>query len=229
MRRADATELDAVACGVGAVQQDTSASTAFEFAQRLAGLHSALPHHDDKPHEPACASVLDLCSGSGNLALALAYHAPRSQVWAGDVCGSAVALAERNAQQLGLNHRVAFRVGDLFAPFQEPCFTGQVDLLVCNPPYISSGKVDTLPPEIQAHEPRAAFDGGPLGVQVLWRVLRDAPLFLRPGGWLAVEVGCGQGESAWLRVRKQAFFDAPHSVRDRRGDVRVVMVQRASL
>jgi release factor glutamine methyltransferase len=179
--------------------------------------------------------VLDLCTGCGNLALALAHHAPQAQVLGGDLCGAAIALARRNAQHLGLGPRVDFRVGDLFEPFQEPDLRGNIDLVVCNPPYISSAKIDRLPPEIHHHEPRLAFDGGPLGVNVLHRLLRDAALFLRPGGWLALEVGRGQGQSVMKRLCAQAApnlagaasFETVLSASDAGGDIRVVMARRA--
>jgi release factor glutamine methyltransferase len=179
--------------------------------------------------------VLDLCTGCGNLALALAHHAPQAQVMGADLCGAAIALAQRNAQHLGLSHGVDFRVGDLFEPFQALGLRGQIDLVVCNPPYISSAKVNSLQPEIHRHEPRLAFDGGPLGVNVLHRLLRDAPLFLRPGGWLALEVGRGQGESVLRRLRAKTdplfpespVFETVMSASDAAGDIRVVMARRA--
>jgi release factor glutamine methyltransferase len=180
-------------------------------------------------------TVLDLCTGCGNLALAVAHHVPNAQVMAGDVCAAAISLAQRNAQHLGLGSRVDLRVGDLFEPFQEPRWRAQIDLVVCNPPYISSGKVDSLPTEIQGHEPRLAFDGGPFGISVLHRLVRDAALFLRPGGWLAIEVGRGQGQSVLRRLRAQAVanlaktavFETALSASDEAGDIRVVMARRA--
>jgi release factor glutamine methyltransferase len=182
-------------------------------------------------------SVLDLCTGCGNLALGIAHHAPQAQVWGGDLCSAAIALAQRNAQHLGLSHRVEFCAGDLFAPFQDLGPRGQLDLIVCNPPYISSGKIDSLPAEIQDHEPRMAFDGGPLGVNVLHRLLREAALFLRPGGWLALEVGRGQGQSVLKRLRAQvgpnragtSLFESPLSASDAAADIRVVMARRTAL
>jgi release factor glutamine methyltransferase len=180
-------------------------------------------------------SVLDLCTGCGNLALGIAHHAPQAQVWGGELCGAAIALAQRNAQHLGLSHRVEFRSGDLFAPFHDLGLRGQLDLIVCNPPYISSGKVASLPAEIQDHEPRMAFDGGPLGVNVLHRLLREAALFLCPGGWLALEVGRGQGQSVMQRLqahvgqngREKSGFENPLSASDAAGNIRVVMARLA--
>ncbi len=181
------------------------------------------------------AVVLDLCTGCGNLALALAHHAPQARVMGGDVCAEAIALAHRNAEHLGLSQRVAFRVGDLFEPFQDADLRGQIDLIVCNPPYISSGKIDSLPFEIHGHEPRVAFDGGPLGIKVLRRLLREAPLFLRPGGWLALEVGRGQGQSVLQCLRAltsphisgASAFEPAISACDAAGDIRVVMARRS--
>ena len=98
-------------------------------------------------------------------------------------------MARRNATQLGLAKRVSFRVGDLLAPFDTPGFPGSVDLLVCNPPYISSAKVDGMHAQVADHEPRLAFDGGPFGIRILQRVINEAPRLLRAGGTLAFEVG----------------------------------------
>lgn len=173
------------------------------------------------------ALAIDVCTGSGNLALALADAEPRARVWGADLSGDAVALAARNAEHLGLAARVSFRAGDLLAPFETPEFEGRVDLLVCNPPYISSAKVGTMPAEIIGHEPRLAFDGGPLGIRILNRLLQAAPRFLRPGGWLAFEVGLGQGPGIRQRLAKQGTFDEIQSFEDAAGQVRALAARRA--
>ncbi|HJW11293.1 MAG TPA: peptide chain release factor N(5)-glutamine methyltransferase [Albitalea sp.] len=173
-------------------------------------------------------TVVDVCTGSGNLALALAQHEPKAQVFASDLSEEAVALARRNAEHVGLSSRVELRAGDLLAPFDEPRFHGAVDLLVCNPPYISSQKVPAMASEISEHEPRLAFDGGPLGVRILQRLLREAPRFLASGGWLAFEVGHGQGPAVLKRLQAQGDFAATQTVADAQGEIRAILASRAA-
>ena len=170
-------------------------------------------------------TVVDVCTGSGNLALALAHHEPRARVFAADLSAEAVGLARRNALHLGLGQRVELRVGDLLEPFNQPEFHGQVDLLVCNPPYISSKKVDTLTDEIGGFEPRLAFDGGPLGIAILNRVVREAPLYLRPGGWLAVEVGLGQAAAMVKRMQNTGTYRSVKALTNHVGEPRAVLAQ----
>jgi release factor glutamine methyltransferase len=169
--------------------------------------------------------VVDVCTGSGNLALALAYHAPQARVYAADLSEEAVSLARRNAHYLRLQDRVRFQVGDLLAPFDEPDFYGGVDLLVCNPPYISSRKVDAMPPEIIGHEPRLAFDGGPLGIRIIERLIRDAPRFLRPGGWLAFEVGLGQGPAFIKRLSADRRYARLRPIKDGAEAIRAILAE----
>lgn len=173
-------------------------------------------------------AVIDVCTGAGNLALAAALGEPRAFVHASDLAPAAAALCRRNAERLGLAARVAVRTGDLLAPFDTPLFQGAIDMLICNPPYISAHKVDALPAEIGAHEPRLAFDGGPLGIGILVRLAREAPRYLRAGGWLAVEVGHGQGQAYARRLAGSGQYGRIETLRDGAGEIRAVLARRSA-
>ncbi|MCL4213188.1 MAG: peptide chain release factor N(5)-glutamine methyltransferase [Gemmatimonadales bacterium] len=171
--------------------------------------------------------VVDVCTGSGNVAAAVAVSEPRAQVLASDLAEDAVALAERNMAHLGVASRVTLRTGDLLAPFETPEYLGHVDLLTCNPPYISTGRTAEMPTEIAQHEPKLAFDGGPLGIRILQRLIREAPRLLRPGGWLAFEVGLGQGPSVGQRLQRSGDYAEVESLTDEAGNVRVLVARTA--
>lgn len=170
--------------------------------------------------------VMDICTGSGNVALTIANAVTNARVFAADLSDDAVALARRNAALLQLSERVELRAGDLLTPFDTPEFLGKVDLLSCNPPYISSAKVQQMPGEIAAHEPHLAFDGGPFGVAILMRLLQESPRFLRSGGWLVFEVGLGQGPALVKHLEKNAAFTTVHEHKDHAGHIRALSAQR---
>lgn len=187
------------------------ARTAIELAQSAGGADALAP-----------ITVVDACTGCGNVALAIAHHVPAARVHGADISEDAVALARRNADMLGLGARAQFLAGDLLAPFDTDEFRGGVDLVTCNPPYISSAKVAQMAAEIAEHEPRLAFDGGPFGVSILMRLVQDAPRLLRPGGWLVFEVGLGQGPALARRVKGAGAYHEVRELADRQGSVRAV-------
>lgn len=131
--------------------------------------------------------ALDLCTGSGAIAVALKRHCPRAQVCASDLSASALSLARENARANGADIR--FFQGDLWEPLAGLRF----DLIVSNPPYILSAECAALQAEV-LFEPRMALDGGPDGLDFYRRIAQGAAAHLNPGGWLLLEVG--QGEAA---------------------------------
>jgi release factor glutamine methyltransferase len=167
------------------------------------------------------ATVVDACTGSGNVALAVAAHEPETRVFAADLSEAAVAVGRRNAERLGLAERVTFASGDLFAPFRAMGLSG-VDVVTCNPPYISSGKLPQMAPEIAQFEPSLAFDGGALGFDVIMRVIAEAPTLLREGGTLCMEVGAGQCAFVARRVARLGTYDDVRTVLDASGEPRVL-------
>ena len=131
--------------------------------------------------------VLDLCTGSGCLAILAARCFPNAQVDAVDVSEDALAVAARNVAEHGLEDRVSLHCGDLFAPLGDASY----DLIISNPPYVDAEGMASLPPECRA-EPKLAFDGGPDGLDLVRRILEDAPAHLMPQGGLICEIGRGR-------------------------------------
>jgi release factor glutamine methyltransferase len=171
------------------------------------------------------ATVLDVCTGAGNIALSLAHYQPAARIFAADLSGDAVQLANRNKAHLQPHSRVQFFVGNLLDPFANDDFFGKVDVLTCNPPYISSGKLTAMPEEIARHEPQLAFDGGPFGLSILGKLLGEAPQYLKPNGWLVFEVGLGQGEPLHKRLAKNNDYQQIITHTDKDGNVRVLALQ----
>jgi release factor glutamine methyltransferase len=171
---------------------------------------------------PEKAVVVDLCTGSGAIACALAARRPGSTVWAVDQAALAAECARANVRRLGLEGRVRVREGDLFAPLREAVAAHGADLVVANPPYLATTLLPTLPVEVREWEPHAALAGGPDGLDVVRRLLAAAPAWLRPGGALLVEIGEEQG----LVARELAEADGRYADscvhRDFRGCERVL-------
>jgi release factor glutamine methyltransferase len=141
--------------------------------------------------ETPSLTVVDVGTGCGAIALALATRLPSLRIIATDISPAALALAQRNAESLGLASSLRFLCGDLLAPLDQP-----VDIVVANLPYIRSAEWESLPVEIRCYEPREALDGGPDGLRVIERLLRQAPPLLRSGAALLLEIGYDQGPPA---------------------------------
>ena len=148
----------------------------------------------------AACRVLDLCTGSGAIAVSLAKELPSARVVATELSPEAVVIARRNVDRNGMADRVEIRAGDLFAPVAGETF----DLIVSNPPYIASGVIATLAAEVKG-EPRLALDGGPDGLVFYDRICAAAPAHLVPGGALVLEHGFDQAEAVRARMVAAGF------------------------
>lgn len=135
----------------------------------------------------AVERVLDLCTGSGCLAILAARHFPNATIDAVDISKGAVDVATRNVGEYGLDDRISVHRSDLFASLAD----NRYDLIITNPPYVDAEGMAALPPECRA-EPKLAFDGGADGLDVVRRILRDAPDHLTPDGGLICEIGRGR-------------------------------------
>ncbi|WP_033289643.1 putative protein N(5)-glutamine methyltransferase [Amycolatopsis jejuensis] len=138
--------------------------------------------------------VLDLCCGSGALGATVAAEVPGIELHATDIEPAAVRCARQNVPG-------AVYEGDLYAPLP-PRLRGHVDVLIANVPYVPTGEVALMPPEARDHEPRVALDGGSDGLDVLRRVVAEAPAWLAPGGHVLFEAGGRQAPAAAAEVRR---------------------------
>lgn len=177
------------------------------------------------PRDGETVRVIDMCCGSGNLACALAAARPDVRVWASDLTDACVGLARRNAARLGLAERVRVVQGDLFAGLASEGLEGVVDLVVCNPPYISTGRLAKESAHLLEKEPREAFDGGPYGLSIHQRVMKEAPPFMRHGAHLAFEIGLGQKRQLDLLFGRARAFTDLRAECDDAGEPRVVVAR----
>jgi release factor glutamine methyltransferase len=157
----------------------------------------------------APSRVLDLCTGSGCIAVTIACERPQASVWATDLSAAACEVARANAEALGAGGRVTLMQGDLFAPLPAGA---KFDVVVSNPPYVKTGEIATLSREVQK-EPKAALDGGADGLEVIRRIAAGAKAWLKPGGLLALEIGETQGAATWTLL-KESGWDEPKVEKD---------------
>ena len=186
-----------------------------------------VPRHDTETlvnealvRMPGARSVLDIGTGSGCIAVTLAHRLPVAAVTGVDISEAALKVARRNAEKNGVP--IEFLHGSLF----EAVAGRQFDLIVSNPPYIPSGDMENLQPEVRDYDPRGALDGGLDGLEIYRRLVPDALTFLECGGWLLVEVGTGQADDVSNLFNSAGGYGQPITSCDPAGIARVVGGQR---
>jgi release factor glutamine methyltransferase len=164
--------------------------------------------------------VLDLGTGSGNIAVTVAQQHKGAEVTAVDVSPDALTIAARNATRHGVAERIRFLPGDLFAPVPEG---ERFDFVVSNPPYIVREEIARLHPGVRDYEPHLALDGGPDGYAVLQRIVDRARDYLEPGGHLIVEIGAPQEKRARAIIQAHRVYHLADTVHDYSGHPRVLV------
>jgi release factor glutamine methyltransferase len=167
--------------------------------------------------------MIDMCCGAGNLACAVSLKVPGVRAWASDLTDGCVDVARRNVAHHGLSDRVSVCQGDLFDAFSDLQLQGTIDLIVCNPPYISEARLKGDRAVLLELEPREAFAAGPYGLSIHMRVTKDAPRYLRPGGILLFEVGLGQERQVTKLLERSKAYENIKVVTNEAGEGRVVM------
>lgn len=171
--------------------------------------------------------ILDLCTGSGCIAAALAHNLKGSIVLATDISPAAVAVARRNMQRLGLSERVMVEEGDLYEPLSRVVDARPFDLIVANPPYIPTVQLEALDRSVRDYEPVSALDGGLDGLTLHRRILAEAGARLVPGGRIYLEIAFDQGELALqIASRHEHDFEPPLILKDFGGRDRVLALRK---
>ncbi len=160
--------------------------------------------------------VLDLCCGSGAIGISLAKISSRVKVLGTDISEKALAVAEENAKNLRV--KMKFASGDMFAPAAGRKF----DMIVSNPPYIRTRMISILQEEVKNHEPLQALDGGRDGLDFYRIIVKEAADFLKPEGYLLMEIGHDQGEDLRKMIKDDGKYTPAEIIRDLPGRDRVV-------
>lgn len=163
--------------------------------------------------------ILDVGTGSGNIAVSVAHQHKGAQVTAIDLSPDALAVAQRNAAKHGVAERIRFLHGDLFAPLSAD---ERFDFILSNPPYIPHDAITGLQPGVRNYEPHLALDGGASGYDVFDRLIKHASSYLDHGGFLIVEIGSPQEQPARERLAARAGYQLAPTVHDHSGHPRVI-------
>ena len=175
---------------------------------------------------PPAPHVLELCAGSGCVAITFARRLPGSRVAATDISPEALAVARRNVARYGLKGCVALGQGDLCAPLPTLSEGRPFDLIVSNPPYIPTEKIAVMGRHAAEHEPRLALDGGADGLDPHRRILADALPFLAPGGRMFLEHEYYHGEAARALAAQHPEYEDIRTFQDAHGKDRALFVRR---
>ncbi len=198
-----------------------------EVGLELLGDPAAVSAQSTKQSWQQPIQILDLGTGSGCIAIALATQLPQTQFWACDVSCDALTVARENARRHKVDDRITFMHADMTDMHDGlENRLSNFDLIVTNPPYITQSDLTTLQPEVRDWEPRLALDGGQDGLDFYRRLLQNCPMLLRPGGWLVMETGHDQSESIRRMAEAQPTLTDCSVRHDYAGLPRVVSVQR---
>lgn len=168
--------------------------------------------------------ILELGTGSGAIAVALASELPQAEIVATEIAPAALQIARRNASRNGVSNAIRFLQGDLFTALDQE-LEKEFDLILSNPPYVPRGEIAHLEAEVSRWEPRAALDGGVDGLDFYRRIIEEAPGYLRQGGAVAVEIGAAIGSLVLALFRNNPAYGDTGVHQDYSGRDRVVIAR----
>lgn len=171
-------------------------------------------------------TVIDLCTGSGCIAVSIGKQFDTARIFATDMSDRALGIARENARKHGVMDRIRFLEGDLFQPMEELDLIDKVHLITANPPYIPSGDLPSLQPEVRDHEPAMALTAGADGTEIQKRIIAGAARFLLKNGSLIMEMGIGQAETLGRIIDESEHYGKREILQDLAGIDRVIIGTR---
>ncbi|MEW6378775.1 MAG: peptide chain release factor N(5)-glutamine methyltransferase [bacterium] len=162
-------------------------------------IEAALRHAQD------AVRIIDVGTGSGNIAVCLAQELPNARIYAVDISEAALRVARRNAAYHQVIERIIFLQADMLSAFAPDIPSGFIDCIVSNPPYISSAEISTLAPEVRVFEPRVALEGGIDGLGCYRRLIHESTAILKAGGRIILEMGYGQKDALVRELQSQGY------------------------
>jgi release factor glutamine methyltransferase len=172
--------------------------------------------------------VLDLCTGSGCIAVAIAKNFPEADLIATDISDEALKAAAENVENHNLSDRVKLLCGDLFDPIVQHLDKGKFDLIVCNPPYVSNAEFNSLEKNVRDYEPKGALLAGDDGLVIYKRLCQSVDEFLKPDGALMLEIGYSQGNQVRELLEQTGVFAEITIEKDFADNDRVVTARKQS-
>ena len=169
-------------------------------------------------------SILDLGTGCGAIAISLAKAVQQVRLWATDISADALKLARLNAEKHGVSDKIKFLQGNLWEPLLDEGVT--FDIILSNPPYIGAEEFENLSPEVRDYEPRLALNGHKDGMTYIQTIILEAPVFMKPGGWIMLEMAPGQTEKALGLIGDIKDYGEKTRIKDYSHRYRVVMAQK---
>ncbi len=171
-------------------------------------------------------TIIDLCTGSGCIAVSLAKELRSPRIFATDLSGAALTVARENAGINGCSDLIRFLEGDLFEPLRELDLQRNIDCITANPPYIRSSDKSALQPEVRDFEPERALISGTEGTEFHQRIIREAGVYLKHGGMLIMEMGLGQAQDLIAMIKTAGAYGAPDVLKDLAGIDRVITARK---
>ena len=167
-------------------------------------------------------TALDLCAGSGCIAISIARELPCSRIYAVDISEGAIDIARENAERYGVGDRIIFLPGDMYEAIEPLGLDGEIDLIISNPPYVSLKEMAQLQPEIREYEPESALYGGEDGLDFYRSIIDEAPFYLSNGGLLIMEIGYGEAERVKDLIEQEDVFEHIEVKKDLAGIERLI-------